>query len=147
MPTGCDPSAFADQVSTYLDRVDRRPVAGPPASVGPAARAPVTSGADRRVAVRLERLNWAIACVDGAVVDLVDLSFTGAQVIAPMLLQPGGFVDVQLAMESRAIRCEAGIVWGGFEIAGPTHDTCYRAGMHFKDADQAAVERFYSGRN
>jgi hypothetical protein len=82
--------------------------------------------------------------VDGAAVDLVDLSATGAQVLAPVVLPPGECVQVLLAKNAHAIRCEAGIVWGAFEIVGPSQAPWYRAGMNFRGADREAVERFYS---
>lgn len=172
-PARCDPSVFADQVLTYLDEADRRskdaslrhpatpvPLAVPPASlvsravppaslvspaVPPAGLVPpaVKNEADRRAGVRLERLDWAKARIDGAAVELVDLSFTGAQVLAPIVLRPGRSVQVLLSREAHLIHCEAGIVWGGFEIAGAQKAPCYRAGMHFREADQSAIERFY----
>ncbi len=102
------------------------------------------SGADRRTAVRIENVDWAKVLVDGAGVDLVDLSVTGAQVLAPMVLPPGRSVQVHLSGEVHVVRCEADIVWGGFEIVVPEQAPLYRAGLNFKDADRAAVERFYS---
>jgi len=168
-PARCDPSAFADQVLAYLDYVDRGPKEiSRPDSVNLAPLAeqylavptsgdeggpkfetfvqpPVKSGADRRAAVRLEHIDWARVLVDGAAVNLVDLSATGAQVLAPMLLPPGECVQVLLARDAQAIRCEAGIVWGAFEIVGSAQAPWYRAGMNFRGADREAVERFYSG--
>jgi hypothetical protein len=170
-PARCDPSAFADQVSAYLDHMDQRARAiTPPESVSPAplpvtsmvvsnrrnesgsessrdVPARVKSGAERRAAVRLEHIDWARVLVDGAAVDLIDLSATGAQVLAPVVLPPGERVQVLLSRETHAIRCEAGIVWGGFEIVGPGQAPWYRAGMNFRGADREAVERFYLGRD
>lgn len=105
-----------------------------------------TNGADRRTAVRIENVDWAKAVIDGAGVDLIDLSVTGAQVLGPMVLPPGRSVQVLLSGQAQAVRCEAGIVWGAFEIVGPEHAPLYRAGLNFKNADRAAVERFYSAR-
>lgn len=132
---GCDPSAFADQLSTYLDQRKR-----PRTCAILSAKA---TGADRRAAARIDRGNWGTVLIDGAAVDVIDLSVTGAQVLSPMVLQPGGTVEMVLAREQDAVRCEAGIVWGGFEIVQATQLPLYRAGVSFKDADRTALERLY----
>ena len=143
-PAGCNPSTFADQLSTYLDHGDRSSTHISVRQTGEFVRVSPASGADRRTAVRVEHIDWAKALVDGADVDLVDLSVTGAQVLASMVLPPGRCVQVLLSGEAHAVRCEAGIVWGGFEVVGPANAPLYRAGLNFKDADRAAVKRFYS---
>jgi hypothetical protein len=134
----CDPLAFANQLTGYLR--DRKPA-------GPRNRTPLTvdaAAADRRIASRVERVDWATVMINGVGVNLVDLSATGAQVLASMVLMPRGSVDVSLARNGDLIRCEAGVVWGGFEIPESSRSPWYRAGIHFKDADRDAIERMFS---
>ena len=144
-PEPCDPSAFADQISVYLNHADRRRYeTWQPESVrfGPG---PGRGGADRRAAVRFERLHWVKALVDGAPVDLVDLSVTGVQVLTPMELPEGGGVRILLSGKTHALHCEADIVWDCLRIAGPPRARQFRVGMNFKNADRRAFERFYFG--
>jgi hypothetical protein len=61
-----------------------------------------------------------------------------------MVLMPRGSVDVSLARNGDSIRCQAGVVWGGFEIPESRQSPWYRAGLHFKDADRDAIERLFS---
>jgi hypothetical protein len=133
--SGCDPSAFAVQLSRYLRH--QRPVG----SLAGLALSADASDADRRAASRLERVDWATLMIDGSAVNLVDLSVTGAQILASMVLLPRGSVEVTLSKNRDLIRCEAGVVWGGFEIPGGAQAPWYRAGIHFKDADRDALER------
>jgi PilZ domain len=140
-PTGCTPTAFADQLSEYL--AEWRPnesfaMLNPP---------PGAAGAERRAAARLEHVDWARVLIDGAPVDMVDLSLTGAQIVSSMVMQPGGSVDVMLSSKAGGIRCDAGIVWSAFEIIGSTQAPQVRAGIIFKNADRRALERFYFERS
>jgi hypothetical protein len=82
--------------------------------------------------------------VNGAAVDVVDLSLTGAQVVSSMVLPPGGSIQVMLSSGAAAVRCDAEIVWSAFEIIGSTQAPSVRAGINFKDADDNALERLYS---
>ena len=135
----CDPLTFANQLTAYL--CNRKPA-------GRLNRTPLTAddatAADRRIASRVERVDWATVMINGVGVNLVDLSVTGAQVLASMVLMPRGSVDVSLARNGDLIRCEAGVVWGGFEIPESRQGPWYRAGIHFKDADRDAIERLFS---
>jgi hypothetical protein len=129
-PVGCSPAAFADQVSAYLLTL-------------PSASA----GSDRRVAERSGRVDWANVRIDGAVVDVVDLSLAGAQIVSSRVLPPGKSVQVWLRNEAQAIRCEAEIVWSGFEMIGEGETPSVRAGLNFINADREALERLYVERN
>ena len=108
---------------------------------------PGRTGAERREAARLERVEWARVLIDGVAVDMVDLSLTGAQVVSSMVMQPGGSVEVMLSSGANAIRCEAGVVWSGFEIIESTQAPSVRAGLTFKDATHDAIERLYFERS
>jgi CheY-like chemotaxis protein len=138
-PAVCEPSAFANQLSMYLDDADRRRYESWRPSLEPETKA----GRERRAALRFDRLRWARAAVDGSPVNLVDLSLTGAQILTPRLLEPGHSVRVLLSGEGDSIRCEAGVVWGESGTLGPANTQWCRAGMTFKDVDRDAFERFY----
>src|ERR1700730_15528422 len=161
-PAGCEPSVFADQIAVYLDQIprtfglrasssQRKNRLHPKPSVTPCPESrrlfPVSerAGADRRSAVRFERLHRAEVLINGAAANLVDLSTTGAQVLSSALLPLGGRVQLWLSMEEEAIRCEAGIVWGAFDMVGPTQTPGFRAGIDFSSADRRAIERLYFG--
>ena len=127
-PARCDPSAFADQVSAYLDSVHRRPKT----IVRPEPSRPVSlavkSGAERRAAVRVEGIDWARALVDGAAVDLVDLSATGAQVLAPMVLPPGDRVQVPAGQGRASDPVRGGYCLGRFRDRWPGQCTLIARG-------------------
>ena len=147
-PAGCDPSVFADQIAVYLNQIDLKTLE-PRASLSQCEHLQSTErvGTDRRSAIRFETTDGAKVLINGAAVNLVDLSATGAQVLSPTLLQPGGLVQVVLSMEEEAVRCEAEIVWGAFDILRPTQAPGYRAGVDFKCADRHAIERLDVGRD
>jgi len=106
--------------------------------------APKGPGSERRSAARFERLAGAKVLINGAVVDLVDLSVTGAQVLSAMrVLRPSESVQVKLWKEADGISCDGAIVWSSFETSGALHTPCYRAGITFGDAGQRALEQLY----
>jgi pimeloyl-ACP methyl ester carboxylesterase len=163
-PARCEPSVFADQIAVYLDQIpktlglraswsQRKNRLHPKPSVKPHPESAhlfstaERARADRRSAVRFEELHGAKVLIDGAAANLVDLSATGAQVWSPALLPLGGRVQLWLSMEEEAIRCEAGIVWGTFDVVLPTQTPGYRAGVDFNSADRRAIERLYFGLN
>jgi CheY-like chemotaxis protein len=103
------------------------------------------SPSDRRAAVRIARLDRARLAVDGAAVDVVDLSTTGAQVLASSLLVPGRTVQVVLEDRRHAMQCRAAIVWGALEVGQAANGLQYRAGLDFRDGDREFLERLCSG--
>jgi len=146
-PAGCDPSAFVDQLSLYLERLSEVEPAGR-AEVGEEHRESHTASSpcDRRMALRFEIQESAQALIDDRAVTLVDLSVTGAQILSPALLwRPGQLVQVVVSKEEEAIQCQAGIVWGGFEILRPTWMPYYRAGVSFKNADPRTMQKLLRG--
>jgi hypothetical protein len=97
------------------------------------------------MALRFEIQDGAQALIDDRAVTLVDLSVAGAQILSPALLwRPGQLVQVVLSKEE-VIQCQAGIVWGGFEILRQTWTPYYRAGVSFKNADPLTIERLLRG--
>jgi len=82
--------------------------------------------------------------VDGAAVDVVDLSVTGAQVLASSLLVPGRTVQVLFEDRRREMQCRAAIVWGALEAGQTANGLQYRAGLDFRDGDRQFLERLCS---
>ena len=143
---------FGHQLSAYLSFMEARhsplgpvavpePAPGPPASSAPAPVAPEPSGIDRRASVRIGGVDWATVRINGTPVQVVDLSVTGAQILSPTVLRLGGSVHVMLSRDAELVQCDAGIIWGTFEITQPTSTPLFRAGINFKDADRLAMEQ------
>lgn len=141
-PTGCDPTAFADQLSAYMRDMepdDSVSILGP--TLRPAREGP---GSERRSAARFEHISGAKLLINGAVVDLVDLSVTGAQVLSAMkVLRPSESVQIRLSRDADDVNCDAAIVWSSFEMNGTLQTPCYRAGITFGGIGQRALERLY----
>jgi hypothetical protein len=135
--SGCRTTAFAEQLSAYV----RKPKARQSSAKGGADGA--SRDADRRVALRCDRFDSAIAFVDGVPVDLVDVSTTGAQVVASMVLRPRETVRISLTRDERVVHCEGNVVWGGFEVAAEAGRPWYRAGIRFSDPDRRAIEALF----
>lgn len=146
-PATCDPSAFAAALSIYLTHAERKRYDTWEPQPQSVRFMPGSEGVDRRTALRFERVRWAEARVNGTAVDLVDLSLTGAQILAPMALAPGGSAQVLLSREAHGIQLEAAIVWGDSEVLDLAPTPRSRVGMNFKDFDQDAFERFYFWQN
>jgi hypothetical protein len=142
---------FTEQLSAYLSIVNERqadaalvaaleaellstPEAAPES-------APEPTGAERRAAARIEGIEWARVRINGTPVRVVDLSLTGAQVLSPAVLRLGDSVHVMLSSDADIVQCDAGIVWGTFDMIGPACAPLFRAGLSFKDADRLAIER------
>ena len=148
---GCARVKFTEQLSAYLSIVNERqasaalvPAPGPePLSTSESRpeSAPEPTGAERRASARIEGIEWARIRINGTPVRVVDLSLTGAQVLSPAVLRLGDSVHVMLASDADIVQCDAGIVWGTFDMIGPTRAPLFRAGLSFKDADRLAIER------
>lgn len=78
--------------------------------------------------------------VNGQRSQLVDLSVTGAQVLAEMRLRPNQLLRLILPDESEATRCQGTVVWS---VAVPTGSSLYyRAGVEFINPDSTELEAF-----
>jgi hypothetical protein len=150
-PERCARVNFTEQLSAYLSIVNERAAdaafvraqeAGP-LSTAEAMPEPTAepTGADRRAAARIEGIEWARVLINGTLVKVVDLSLTGAQILSPDVLRLGDSVRVMLASDADMVQCDAGIVWGTFDMIGPACAPLFRAGLSFKDADRLAIER------
>ncbi len=139
--------SFTEQLSVYLSLAQERhasfpPIAEPePEPIPEPALAPEPSGADRRASVRIEGVEWARLRINGTPVTVVDLSLSGAQILSPAILRLGDSVHVMLASDADIIQCDAGVVWGAFDMLRPASAPLFRAGLSFKDADRLAIER------
>ena len=80
--------------------------------------------------------------IDGGAATLVDLSLTGAQVIAAMALKPNRVVKVLLPFEENGISCKGKIVWARLEPPSRGGSVRYRAGVLFTNVDEVAIEAF-----
>jgi hypothetical protein len=79
--------------------------------------------------------------VDGEAAMLVNLSITGAQVLAATALKPNRMVTLVLPRGKTSISCKGKIVWARLEPHS-TGTFLYRAGVSFTKSDEAAVEAF-----
>ena len=146
-PEGCARANFTEQLSAYLSIISERQAdaafvaALEQEPVPMPAPAPEATGADRRASTRIEDIEWARIRINGTPVRIVDLSLTGAQILSPAVLRLGDSVHVMLASDADIVQCDAGIVWGTFDMIGLSSAPLFRAGLSFKDADRRAIER------
>jgi hypothetical protein len=122
-----------------------RPAPPRPQSLSVPATEP--TGAERRASARIESIQWAAVRVNGTPVNVVDLSLTGAQILSPAVLRLGDSVHVTLTSDADIVQCNAGIVWGSFDMIGAAPAPLFRAGLSFKDADRLAIERLCIDQN
>jgi hypothetical protein len=76
--------------------------------------------------------------VNGERSQLVDLSLTGAQVLAPIRLRPEQSVRITLTDKSAETRCKGVVAWVAAEPAGA--NVWYRAGLHLSELDPKVLE-------
>jgi chromosome segregation ATPase len=72
---------------------------------------------------------------------LFDLSVAGCQLVSQSTLKPNQAVKVALPYGDTSITCSGKVVWARLETAG------YRAGLRFKEPDEAAIEAFVAERS
>ncbi len=128
----CASATFANQLEIYLERAQRLQAARPGA---------VHAAPERRAAVRVSNVEPTNLLIDGLSVDLIDLSVVGAQVVSPLVLQPGRRLDVLFESNRETVRYHGEVVWGTIDRLAATRRMCYRAGIEFKDGDQRFLER------
>lgn len=138
-------------------------IAVPPSPVEPAARPPAkgktpaadTPATDTPTSVKEEYRGPARAAkrvaisgeldiqIDGVPAKLIDVSVTGAQILASASMKPNRLVRLTLPSGDQTIVCKAKIMWSRLEPR--TGQIWYRAGVSFTAADQAALEAFLNG--
>jgi hypothetical protein len=94
-------------------------------------------GTRRAVRYPMERRT---VVVNGEHGQLVDLSVSGAQVLAMIRLQPGQAIRVTLVDGPNEIRCAGTIAWSIASPVGPAIK--YRAGIEFSGADTEALAAY-----
>jgi hypothetical protein len=82
------------------------------------------------------------AIVDGLATALVNLSVTGAQLVAPAALRPAQEVGVTLKDDTTEITLHGAVAWSIFERSRKTGETCYRAGLQFADAEPQLLQAY-----
>lgn len=110
-----------------------------PPGAAPQPGAPLDVAGTRR-SPRYEMIPGIEVLVDGNPATLVDLSTTGAQVMAMTSLKPNQRVRITLPGGLVPIRASGAITWAIFEMSD--HGPRYRAGVDFHSPDQAGIQRF-----
>jgi chromosome segregation ATPase len=80
--------------------------------------------------------------IDGRLGALVDLSTTGAQVLAADALEEGREAELRLMSDEIPTVCRGRVVWLRIEPRSPRQPLRYRAGILFTQVDVGAVEAF-----
>jgi hypothetical protein len=83
--------------------------------------------------------------IDGIAAKLVDLSTTGAQILAPAALKPNRVMKLTIPHKNKVITCKGKIMWSKLETAMKTGGQLwYRGGLQFTASDESAIEAFLS---
>ena len=81
--------------------------------------------------------------IDGTAARLTDLSRTGAQLVAPMLLRPHQHVRIVLSDDTQVLRVVATVIRASLEPSrGADTPPRYRVGITFIDTNPKAVDVF-----
>jgi chromosome segregation ATPase len=81
--------------------------------------------------------------IDGIPAKLVDLSLTGAQILAPSALKPNRIMKLTIPDRNKVITCKGKIMWSRLETSMKLGGQLwYRGGLQFTAADQAAIQAF-----
>ena len=78
--------------------------------------------------------------VDGARARLVDVSTSGAQILASASMKPNRLVRLAVPHAERTIVCKGKIMWARLEPKG--NEIWYRAGLSFTTVDQSELDGF-----
>jgi PilZ domain len=95
-----------------------------------------------RSATRFPMSSEAEIRVNGCPSRLVNLSVTGAQVLAPFRLRPSEGVRLMLIEESTETRLSGTVAWATLEIAKGAGGQRYRFGMEFRNPNSLTLERY-----
>lgn len=83
--------------------------------------------------------------IDGVPAKLVDVSVTGAQILASASMKPNRLVRLTLPSGDQTMVCKAKIMWSRLEPRAG--QMWYRAGLSFTAVDQIALETFIDGQD
>jgi hypothetical protein len=150
-----DADARAEAAERELRSMRRPPegAAGAPGDASPRAAGPAapafaedaTHSGPARAAKRVAMPEQIEIQIDGITAKLIDLSITGAQILAPASLKPNRIMKLTIPHKNKVITCKGKIMWSKLETAIKTGGQLwYRGGLQFTASDQAAIEAFIS---
>ena len=117
----------------------------PPAPKAPLEGQPA-AGSPVRTAKRVAMAKDVDVRIDGTPAKLIDLSTTGAQILASVALKPNRIVKLTLQAGDNLVSCQGKIMWARIEPGPSSGHLWYRAGVSFTNADQAALNEFLQGK-
>lgn len=95
-----------------------------------------------RHAARFAMKDDTEAKINGTPARLVNLSVTGAQVLAPIRLRPAEGVRLVLIDDSVELRLAGVVAWATLEISSREAAQRYRYGVEFRNGDAKKLEKF-----
>lgn len=133
-------SAVFERGHWTMTSLDHEPPAPP---VAPSERiVAVTAGLETRRAPRFLAQNIAQAIADGSSIEVVDLSFLGAQIISQPIMKPHQKIKVGLPDATGTISVTASVAWSIFEKPAQAPAPHFRVGMEFNDATREKLEDY-----
>ena len=97
--------------------------------------------ATERATRRRQVAAGSAATIDGTIVQLVDISTEGMQVLGPLTLKPHQAVRVTIPAPDVPVKLHARVAWATLELGTQQAGLRYRAGLAFVDADVARLTR------
>ena len=125
--TAATPSLSVDMPTAATSEVQPSLEPGPVATERATRRRQVAAG--------------SAATIDGTIVQLVDISTEGMQVLGPLPLKPHQAVRVTIPAPDVPVKLHARVAWATLERGTQQAGLRYRAGLAFVDADVARLTR------
>ena len=125
--TAATPSLSVDMPTAATSEVQPTLEPGPVATERATRRRQVAAG--------------SAATIDGTIVQLVDISTEGMQVLGPLTLKPHQAVRVTIPAPDVPVKLHARVAWATLELGTQQAGLRYRAGLAFVDADVARLTR------
>lgn len=140
-----DPRLSGSQIRALVRPGANKPAHDEPMAMNaeqiPAALQPLDHCGTRHAA-RFVMKDGTEARINGTPARLVNLSVTGAQVLAPIRLRPAEGVRLVLIDDSAALRLAGVIAWATLEISPKETGQCYRYGIEFRNSDAKKLEKY-----
>lgn len=140
-----DPRLSGSEIRALVSDPEGEGLLSAPIGAGDQSATTVLQPLDRcgtRRATRFPMNSDAEARVNGSPARLVNLSVTGAQVLAPLRLRPAEGIRLTLVDESAELRVGGVVAWVTLEIAKGAESQRYRFGVEFRSADPQTLERY-----
>ena len=80
--------------------------------------------------------------INGTSARLINLSVSGAQVVAPIRVRPSEVIRLVLLDKAAELRLAAVVAWATLEISGKDPEQCYRLGLEFRNSAPNGLEKF-----